>query len=599
MIFGNIDGIKKSYLEELERLYKVKVLKDEVCSVEIIDIISRLTSILDREISIAIDRRGKIVSIAIGDSTSVELAMIDIREKRLSGVRVIHTHPNGFSNLSALDLSALLKLKLDAIMAIGVYDGKITDYSLAMLTITNDLLDYEEKLNLSIEEVLSIHILDKIHYVEGLIKEKEIEEDEGERAILVGSDTKESLEELKELTKACDIPVLELVYQSRSKIDPAFYIGKGKVLEIATLRQSKHANLIIFDDELSGSQVRNLEAAIGAKVIDRTTLILEIFARRARSKESKIQVELAQLKYRMGRLQGLGTVLSRTGGGIGTRGPGEKKLETDRRHIKETIYDLNDELKKIKKTREVQREKRTKESIPKVSLVGYTNAGKSTLRNKLCDVAAQKEVQGKEKVFEADMLFATLDITTRSIILKNKGVVTITDTVGFVRKLPHDLVEAFKSTLEEVIYSDLLCHIVDTSSDHALDQIKAVEEVLEELGAKDKETILVLNKIDKATDEQIEEVKKICSEYKIIEISAKEGINLDNLLDLIEEKLPYKMKKCEYLIPYDRSDMNSYLHRNGRVLKEEYKDNGTFMVVEVEDEVYNKSKDFIVNIIAQ
>lgn len=599
MIFGNIDGIKKSYLEELERLYKVKVLKDEVCSVEIIDIISRLTSILDREISIAVDRRGKIVSIAIGDSTSVELAMIDIREKRLSGVRVIHTHPNGFSNLSALDLSALLKLKLDAIMAIGVYDGKITDYSLAMLTITNDLLDYEEKLNLSIEEVLSIHILDKIHYVEGLIKEKEIEEDEGERAILVGSDTKESLEELKELTKACDIPVLELVYQSRSKIDPAFYIGKGKVLEIASLRQSKHANLIIFDDELSGSQVRNLEAAIGAKVIDRTTLILEIFARRARSKESKIQVELAQLKYRMGRLQGLGTVLSRTGGGIGTRGPGEKKLETDRRHIKETIYDLNDELKKIKKTREVQREKRTKESIPKVSLVGYTNAGKSTLRNKLCDVAAQKEVQGKEKVFEADMLFATLDITTRSIILKNKGVVTITDTVGFVRKLPHDLVEAFKSTLEEVIYSDLLCHIVDTSSDHALDQIKAVEEVLEELGAKDKETILVLNKIDKATDEQIEEVKKICSEYKIIEISAKEGINLDNLLDLIEEKLPYKMKKCEYLIPYDRSDMNSYLHRNGRVLKEEYKDNGTFMLVEVEDEVYNKSKDFIVNIIAQ
>lgn len=599
MIFGNIDGIKKSYLEELERLYKVKVLKDEVCSVEIIDIISRLTSILDREISIAVDRRGKIVSIAVGDSTSVELSTIDIREKRLSGVRVIHTHPNGFSNLSALDLSALLKLKLDAIMAIGVYDGKITDYSLAMLTITNDLLDYEEKLNLSIEEVLSIHILDKIHYVEGLIKEKEIEEDESERAILVGSDTKESLEELKELTKACDIPVLELVYQSRSKIDPAFYIGKGKVLEIASLRQSKHANIIIFDDELSGSQVRNLEAAIGAKVIDRTTLILEIFARRARSKEAKIQVELAQLKYRMGRLQGLGTVLSRTGGGIGTRGPGEKKLETDRRHIKETIYDLNDELKKIKKTREVQREKRTKESIPKVSLVGYTNAGKSTLRNKLCDVAAQKEAQGKEKVFEADMLFATLDITTRSIILKNKGVVTITDTVGFVRKLPHDLVEAFKSTLEEVIYSDLLCHIVDTSSDYALDQIKAVEEVLEELGAKDKETILVLNKIDKATDEQIEEVKKVCSEYKIIEISAKEGINLDNLLELIEEKLPYKMKKCEYLIPYDRSDMNSYLHRNGRVLEEEYKDNGTFMIVEIEDEVYNKSKDFIVNIIAQ
>ena len=598
MIFGNIDGVKKSYLEELEGLYRIKVLKDEVCSYEIINIISRLSSIIEREISVAIDRRGKVVSVAIGDSTSVEIGMIDIREKRLSGVRVIHTHPNGFSNLSALDLSALLKLKLDAIVAIGVYNGNITDYSLGMITITNDLLDYDEKLNLSLDELLSIHILDKIQHIESLIKEREIIEDEGEKAILVGSDTKESLEELKELTKACDIPVLDLVYQSRSKVDPAFYIGKGKVLEIASLRQSRHANLIIFDDELSGSQVRNLESALVAKVIDRTTLILEIFARRARSKESKIQVELAQLKYRMSRLQGLGTVLSRTGGGIGTRGPGEKKLETDRRHIKETIYDLNDELKKIKKNREVQREKRNKESIPKVSLVGYTNAGKSTLRNKLCDLAAQKEVQGKEKVFEADMLFATLDITTRSIVLKNKGIVTITDTVGFVRKLPHDLVEAFKSTLEEVIYSDLLCHVVDASSDNALDQIKAVEEVLDELGAKDKDTILVLNKIDKADEEKLEELRKACAEYLVIEISAKEGLNLDGLLDLIEEKLPYKMKRCEYLIPYDRSDMNSYLHRNGRVLEEEYRDNGSYMQVEVDDEIYNKSKEFVTNILA-
>lgn len=597
MIYGNIDGVKKAYLEELESIYRIKVLKDEVCSAEIINIISRISSVIEREISVAIDRRGKVVSVAIGDSTSVEIGMIDIREKRLSGVRVVHTHPNGFSNLSALDLSALLKLKLDAIVAIGVYNGNITDYSLGMITITNDLLDYDEKLNLSLDELLSIHILDKIQHIESLIKEREIVEDEREKAILVGSDTKESLEELKELTKACDIPVLDLVYQSRSKVDPAFYIGRGKVLEIAALRQSKHANLIIFDDELSGSQVRNLEAALGAKVIDRTTLILEIFARRARSKEAKIQVELAQLKYRMSRLQGLGTVLSRTGGGIGTRGPGEKKLETDRRHIKETIYDLNDELKKIKKNREVQREKRNKESIPKVSLVGYTNAGKSTLRNKLCDLAAQKEVQGKEKVFEADMLFATLDITTRSIVLKNKGVVTITDTVGFVRKLPHDLVEAFKSTLEEVIYSDLLCHIVDASSDNALDQIKAVEEVLEELGAKDKDTILVLNKIDKADEEKLEELRKACSDYLIIEISAKEGLNLDGLLDLIEEKLPYKMKKCEYLIPYNRSDINSYLHRNGRVLEEEYREDGTYMQVEVDDEVYNKSKEFVTNIL--
>lgn len=597
MIYGNIDGVKKSAIEELDRLYKVKCPKDEVCSIEIIEVISRVSSFIEREVSVAIDRRGNIKSIAIGDSTSVEIETLDIREKKLAGVRIIHTHPNGMSNLSALDISALIKLKLDAIVAIGIYEGKILDCSLGMLTVNDDKLDYEEKGNIPLKEITKINILNKINYIDSLVKEKDIIEDDEEKAILVGSDTRESLEELKELTKACDIPVLESVYQSRNKIDAAFYIGRGKVLEIAQLRQKLRANVVIFDDELSGSQVRNLEAAIGAKVIDRTTLILEIFARRAKSREAKIQVELAQLKYRMSRLQGLGTIMSRTGGGIGTKGPGEKKLETDRRHIKEQIYDLNDELKKIKKIRETQREKRNKESIPKVSLVGYTNAGKSTLRNALCDVAAQKEVVGKEKVFEADMLFATLDITTRAIVLKNKGVITLTDTVGFVRKLPHDLVEAFKSTLEEVIYSDLLCHVVDTSSDTAIEQIKAVEEVLSELGASDKKTILVLNKIDKATEEQLENVKKATSEYETIEISAREGINLEELLGLIEENLPYKMKKCEYLIPYDRSDMSSFLHRNGRVLEEDYRENGTFMFVEVDEESYNKSKDYIINII--
>ena len=597
MIYGNIDGVKKSAIEELDRLYKVKCPKDEVCSIEIIEVISRVSSFIEREVSVAIDRRGNIKSIAIGDSTSVEIETLDIREKKLAGVRIIHTHPNGMSNLSALDISALIKLKLDAIVAIGIYEGKILDCSLGMLTVNDDKLDYEEKGNIPLEEITKIHILNKINYIDSLVKEKDIIEDDEEKAILVGSDTRESLEELNELTKACDIPVLDSVYQSRNKIDAAFYIGRGKVLEIAQLRQKLRANVVIFDDELSGSQVRNLEAAIGAKVIDRTTLILEIFARRAKSREAKIQVELAQLKYRMSRLQGLGTIMSRTGGGIGTKGPGEKKLETDRRHIKEQIYDLNDELKKIKKIRETQREKRNKESIPKVSLVGYTNAGKSTLRNALCDVAAQKEVVGKEKVFEADMLFATLDITTRAIVLKNKGVITLTDTVGFVRKLPHDLVEAFKSTLEEVIYSDLLCHVVDTSSDTAIEQIKAVEEVLSELGASDKKTILVLNKIDKATEEQLENVKKATSEYETIEISAREGINLEELLGLIEENLPYKMKKCEYLIPYDRSDMSSFLHRNGRVLEEDYRENGTFMFVEVDEESYNKSKDYIINII--
>lgn len=596
MIYGNLEGVKKTFLEELEKVYKVRVLKDEICSKEIISIISSVSDLIKREISVAIDRRGKVLSVSIGDATSVQIESIDVREKRLSGVRIIHTHPNGLSNFSALDLNALTKLKLDAIVAVGVYNGLIIDYSLAMISIENDLLGYNEKNNINIDEMLSINILNEIKEIEFILKSGEITEDDNEKAIIVGSDTKESLVELAELASACEIPVLDNVFQSRSKIDPAFYIGKGKVLEIAHLRQLKKANIIIFDDELSGSQVRNLENALGAKVIDRTTLILEIFARRAKSRESKIQVELAQLKYRMSRLQGLGTILSRTGGGIGTRGPGEKKLETDRRHIKERIYDLNDELKKIKKIRETQREKRQKESIPKVSLVGYTNAGKSTLRNSLCNLAAQKESQNKEHVFEADMLFATLDITTRAIVLKNKGIITLTDTVGFVRKLPHDLVEAFKSTLEEVIYSDLLCHVVDSSSENAIDEINAVEEVLCELGAKDKETLLVLNKIDLATDEQKDKIYEKFSEYRCIEISAKKDINLDELLSLIEITLPFKLKKCEYLIPYHKSEIASYLHRNARVIEENYKDEGTYVIAEVDDECYNKTQEFITSI---
>ncbi len=593
MIYGNIEGIRKSIIDELENIYSIKNSKDEVCDIEILNIISRTSSFIEREVSVGINRKGNVTSVAIGDSTSVEVPIIDIEEKRLSGIRVIHTHPNGYCNLSALDLTALLKLKLDAIVSVAIIDGKIIDFSLGMLTLYNNKLEFEEKSNLSLEKIISIDILDKIRFIENLIRTNDVIEETEEKAILVGSDTKESLEELKELSEACNLPVLKTVFQSRNKIDAAYFIGRGKVLEIASMRQIERANVIIFDDELSGSQVRNLEAALGAKVIDRTTLILEIFATRAKTKEAKIQVELAQLKYRLSRLQGLGTVLSRTGGGIGTRGPGEKKLETDRRHIMETVYDLKDELKKIKKTREVQREKRTKENIPKVSLVGYTNAGKSTLRNALCDLAANKENKIKEKVFEADMLFATLDTTTRAVTLKKKGIITLTDTVGFVRKLPHELVEAFKSTLEEVIFSDLLCHVIDASSDTAVEQYIAVNEVLNEIGAINKEIVLVLNKVDKATKEQIAIIKEEIDGNEIIEVSAKDGTNLEEFLTLIEEKVPYNYRQVEYLIPYEKSDIQSFLHRNSRVIEEDYKDNGTYMLAEVDDEVYNKTKEYM------
>lgn len=595
MIHGNTDGIRNSVLKELEELYKINVPKYIVCTEDMINIISRLSSQIEREISVGINRKGKVISVAIGDSSSVEIPLIDIHEKRLSGVRIIHTHPSGVSRLSALDISALMKLKLDTIMAIAVEEGKAKDASLGFCYVENEILISEEAPHLTIDQCLQINILDKINHVEEVIKTSNVEEDDSERAILVGCDTRESLDELEELAKACDIPTLEKVFQNRSKIDASFYIGRGKVLEIANIRQLTRANLVIFDDELSGAQVKNLEANLGVKVIDRTTLILEIFSRRAKTREAKIQVELAQLKYRAARLMGLGTVMSRTGGGIGTRGPGEKKLEIDRRHIRERIYDLQAELKKIKKIRETQRERRSKDKTSQVSLVGYTNAGKSTLRNTLCaESASTLATQAKDKVFEADMLFATLDTTTRAIKLPDNRDITLTDTVGFVSKLPHELVEAFKSTLEEVIYSDLLCHVVDASSDNAQEEIIAVEKVLGELKALESAKILVLNKIDKADEEKLNELEaKYSSIYnKVVKISARERINLDDLLEAISEELPYTLKSKEYIIPYTAQQVVAYLHRNANVSEEEYREEGTYIKAEVDEEVENKCREY-------
>lgn len=595
MIHGNTDGIRNSVLKELEELYKINVPKYSVCTEDMINIISRLSSQIEREISVGINRKGKVISVAIGDSSSVEIPLIDIHEKRLSGVRIIHTHPSGVSRLSALDISALMKLKLDTIMAIAVEEGKAKDASLGFCYVENEILISEEAPHLTIDKCLQINILDKINHVEEVIKTSNVEEDDSERAILVGCDTRESLDELEELAKACDIPTLEKVFQNRSKIDASFYIGRGKVLEIANIRQLTRANLVIFDDELSGAQVKNLEANLGVKVIDRTTLILEIFSRRAKTREAKIQVELAQLKYRAARLMGLGTVMSRTGGGIGTRGLGEKKLEIDRRHIRERIYDLQAELKKIKKIRETQRERRSKDKTSQVSLVGYTNAGKSTLRNTLCaESASTLATQAKDKVFEADMLFATLDTTTRAIKLPDNRDITLTDTVGFVSKLPHELVEAFKSTLEEVIYSDLLCHVVDASSDNAQEEIIAVEKVLGELKALESAKILVLNKIDKADEEKLNELEaKYSSIYnKVVKISARERINLDDLLEAISEELPYTLKSKEYIIPYTAQQVVAYLHRNANVSEEEYREEGTYIKAEVDEEVENKCREY-------
>ncbi|MCY6483593.1 GTPase HflX [Clostridium aestuarii] len=594
MIQGNIDGVRKSVLDKLENIFSNKVDKDNIFDEELIQTICSITEEINKEISIAVDRKGRITSIAIGDSTTVEMPIIDIKYKKLSGIRIIHTHPSGNSMLSALDMSALLKMKLDCMVAVGVEEGKCKEITIGFCGVKDNILIPELAGPMDIEDMKKINIINIINEIENNIKLNEVYEDDTEKAILVGIESTESLEELEELAKACNVNVVDKVLQKRNKIDSAFFIGQGKVEEIGMLRQAHNANIIIFDDELSASQIRNLETFIGTKVIDRTILILEIFARRARSKESKIQVELAQLKYRLPRLTGLGTVLSRTGAGIGTRGPGEKKLEIDKRHIKERIYDLTRELKKIKRIREIQREKRTKENIPKVSLVGYTNAGKSTLRNNLCESAAPKNIFEKEKVFEADMLFATLDVTTRAIVLSDNRLVTLTDTVGFVRKLPHDLVEAFKSTLEEVVNSELLLHVVDASSNNAFEQIDAVNEVLEELGAGDKPLILLLNKVDKVNEEELGEFKEKYKDLKCIEISAKEQINLDIVLDEISKSLPNKLKKIEYLIPYNDQEKVALLHRGAKVLEEEYKDNGTYILAMVDEEIFNRCEQYMI-----
>jgi GTP-binding protein HflX len=594
MIYGNIDGVKNSILNKLDGACELKISKDCILSEELVDILVEVTQSLDREVSAAIDRKGKIISMAIGDSSTVELPIIDIREGRLSGVRIIHTHPNGNSRLSALDMSALTKLKLDCIVAIGVKEKESLSYNVGFCGIENNLLIEEEVGPLNINELMEYDVLDKIRHIESLMKTNEIIEDDLERAILVGIESEEDLIELRELAKACNVETVDIILQNRHKIDPALYIGSGKAEEIAVLRQALRANLVIFDDELSGSQVRNLEEVLGCKVIDRTTLILEIFARRAKTREAKIQVELAQLKYRLPRLSGLGTMLSRTGAGIGTRGPGEKKLEIDKRRIREGIFDLNKELEKIRNTRNVQREKRSREDISKISLVGYTNSGKSTLRNILCEVAALKSAVQKEKVFEADMLFATLDVTTRALLLPDNRVAAVTDTVGFIRKLPHDLVEAFKSTLEEVVYSDLLMHVVDVSSDNADIQIEAVDGVLKELNAFDKPMILVLNKIDIASEENILKIKEKYKNLKSMEISAKLGTNLEQLLKEACIDLPYTLKKFNVLIPYTDQAMVAYLHRGSKVDSEEYNEEGTLMSVQGDSEVYNKCEKYII-----
>lgn len=419
-----------------------------------------------------------------------------------------------------------------------------------------------------------------------------------EKALLVGLnlttivkknddiDTNESMEELKELTKAAGAEVVGSLIQNKHSVDAAYYIGKGKVEEIRAYSDSLDATLVIFNDELSGAQIRNIENVVGRKVIDRTTLILDIFAQRALSKEGKLQVELAQLKYRLPRLYGMGGEMSRTGAGIGTRGPGEQKLEIDKRHILNKAADIRRELKEVKKNRETQRVKRLKSNIPIVALVGYTNAGKSTLLNEL--IKTHKDYEQEKEVFVKDMLFATLDVTLRKALLPNKKEFLVVDTVGFVSKLPHDLVEAFKATLEEVQYADLILHVIDATNISYELQKSTTEGVLKELGVNDKKHILVYNKVDKL---ELDIYPK--SQEDIVYISAKQGINMDKLLNMIETTLMENTYSVSLMLPYERGDIFSRIKDKYNVENFEYGESGITLDVDLDEEDFNIYREYI------
>ena len=392
--------------------------------------------------------------------------------------------------------------------------------------------------------------------------------------------TEESMRELTELVETAGGEVVCEMVQNRNAPDSGTYIGEGKLEELREAVVALDVSLVVFDDELSPVQLRNINEYIGVRILDRSMLILDIFAMRARSGEGKLQVELAQLKYQLPRLRGMGIELSRTGAGIGTRGPGETKLETDRRHIRTRIAALEEEIREIKKHRELLRERRKKDNVITAALVGYTNAGKSTLLNRLTDAG----------VFAENKLFATLDTTSRAITLDDNRQIILIDTVGFIRKLPHYLVEAFKSTLEEAATADFLLHVIDVSSPEADNQIQVVNNVLEEIGAGGKPTINVYNKCD--LNEKYIPVRSDSSAS--VFISARTGGGIDELLDAIAQTAPGRKSRYKLLIPYSDGSVLNMLHSSEKVIGEEYTESGTLVDVMLDKTVYGRLKGYVV-----
>ncbi len=589
-ILGNLEGIRNSVIEELKTLYDMKLSSGQLLSAELALKLSDITEFINREVSVYITRSGQIIRVAVGSNETVELPAVEGRRgsSRLSGIRCVHTHPNGTPSLSGVDISALKANRFDCMIAIGVTAPDYTQSTLGFGMIVgmdeNEQFVVENYGPLTMAEAETIYFPNLVTTVERILEKQTSSTSLAqaqERAVLVGMEyngmlntlgwtIEDSVEELKQLADTAGAQVVAKFMQKRPKPDPAFFIGKGKVQELALFIQQENIDLCIFDDELSPAQQRNIEQAMGIRVLDRTALILDIFAQRARTNEGKLQVELAQLQYNLPRIMGKGLSLSRLGGGIGTRGPGETKLEVDRRRIRDRIAYIKECIGKVKSVRTLHRAGRNKASVPTVSLVGYTNAGKSTLLNTLTN----------SDIYAKDQLFATLDPTTRQLDLPNKQQAILTDTVGFIQRLPHQLVAAFQSTLEEVVEADVLLHVIDVSHELYKEQSNAVYHVLNQIGAKDKTIITVYNKIDKLPADSALPAR-LAQEENSICISAKTNINLDKLLELIAENLKLKAVEEYFLIPYSDSAAAARLHNVGTVLEQEYLAEGTKLKVRI------------------
>ncbi len=595
-IKGNIKGIRDSVIAELQKLYDMQ--SPQLVSQELAVKLADITEYINREISVYITRSGQIIEIAVGDNAIVELPSFSGRRGagRLSGIRCIHTHPGGNPYLSGVDISALKNNKYDAMVAIGVISPDFTKSELTFGLITG--IDSNENYTAecygpySIEDAENINFVNTVSTIERILDKQTGTASlqvMSERAILIGMEwgrndslwtVDDSLEELKQLADTAGATVIKKFIQKRPKPDPAFFIGRGKVQELALYAQQENIDLCIFDDELSPAQQRNIESVMGIRILDRTALILDIFAQRARTNEGKLQVELAQLQYTLPRIMGKGLMLSRLGGGIGTRGPGETKLEVDRRRIRDRIAFIKEQIEKVKAVRSLHRSKRKKNNVFEVSLVGYTNAGKSTLLNTLTN----------SDIYAKDQLFATLDPTTRQLTLPNKQEIIITDTVGFIQRLPHQLIAAFRSTLEVVTEADLLVHVIDVSHELYKEQAAAVHEVLKEIGAETKPVITVYNKIDKLPPDS-KLTDRLALEEDTVCISAAKKLNLETLQQMIETHLKSKAVEVTLCIPYAETAKAAQLHETANVLEQEYTENGAVMkvILPVEDlEAYNE-----------